>query len=83
MFVKYVKFVNVKNLVSTLYTKRLALQCIRDVGSNPSEGVQQNVLILEQGLNRTHLGLAFLSGMTGDQITKVKLTNVSEILVQA
>ena len=45
MFVKYVKFVNVKNLVSTLYTKRLALQCIRGVGSNPSEGVQQNVLV--------------------------------------
>ena len=74
------KFVNVKNLVGTLYAKRLALQCNRDVGSNPGEGVQQN---LEQGLNRIHLGLAFLVGMTGDQITKVKLTNVSEILIQA
>ena len=40
-------------------------------------------LILEQGVNRIHLGLAFLFRMTGDQITKVKLTNVSEILVQA
>jgi hypothetical protein len=44
LFVKYVKFVNVKNLVSTLYAKRLALQGIRGVGSNPGEGVQQNVL---------------------------------------
>lgn len=40
-------------------------------------------LILEQGVNRIDLGFAFLFGMTGDQITKVKLTNVSEILVQA
>jgi hypothetical protein len=31
-------------------------------------------LILEQGVNRIHLGLAFLFRMTGDQITKVKLT---------
>jgi hypothetical protein len=40
-------------------------------------------LILEEGVNRIHLGLACLFRMTGDQITKVKLTNVSEILVQA
>jgi hypothetical protein len=44
LFVKYVKFVNVKNLVSTLYAKRLALQCIRGVDSNPGEGVQHNLL---------------------------------------
>ena len=44
LFVKYVTFVNVKNLVSTLYAKRLALQGIRGVGSNPGEGVQQNLL---------------------------------------
>jgi hypothetical protein len=44
LFVKYVKFVNVKNLASTLYAKRLALQGIRGVGSNPGEGVQQNLL---------------------------------------
>jgi hypothetical protein len=73
--------------VSTLYAKRLAMQCIRGVGTNPGEGVQQNLstqyLILEQGLNRIHLDLAFLSGMTGDKITKIKLTNVSDILVQA
>ena len=41
-----------------------------------------NNLILEQGVNRIHLGLAILFVMTGDQITKVKLTNVSEILAQ-
>jgi len=39
-----VTFVNVKSLVSILYTKRLALQCIKGVGSNPGEGVQQNLL---------------------------------------
>ena len=44
LFVKYVKFVNVKNLASTLYAKRLALQGIRGLGSNPGEGVQQNSL---------------------------------------
>ena len=44
LFVKYVKFVNVKNLVSTLNAKRLALQGIKGVGSNPAEGVQQNLL---------------------------------------
>ena len=44
LFVKYVKFVNVKNLASTLYAKRLALQGIRGLGSNPGEGVQQNLL---------------------------------------
>ena len=38
------EIVNVKNLVSTLYAKRLALQCIRGVDSNPGEGVQQNLL---------------------------------------